>query len=176
MKLKSTVPLLILSLLAVGATAQIKGSPTQLFVCGASRDGTPTTLAQVPRGNIPIIRWVSEYFTPSGYDPKTRCDQVSSRLQSYQQQGIANYITTGIQDGLDVICVSSVLGGPCTGLLFTLKPGESASRVIQDLFDVGQYGLNPLLQGSDSDQIYIDLRQLLERSPTEPSSASFPEL
>jgi len=167
MKLKSTITVLMLSLLAVGATAQIKTPQTQTFSCGLSRDGTPTTLAMVPRGNIPIIRWVSEYFTPFGYDPQTRCKQVSNRLQVYQEQGIANFITTGIQDGLDVICVSSVLGGPCTGLLFTLRPGDSASQVIQDLFDVGQYGLNPLLQGSNTDQIYIDLNQLIERSPEE---------
>ncbi|MDJ1179682.1 COP23 domain-containing protein [Roseofilum sp. BLCC_M91] len=167
MKLKSTVTALMLSLLAVGATAQIKTNKTQTFACGASRNGIPTTLALVPRGNIPIIRWVSEYFTPFGYDPQTRCEQVSNRLQTYQEQGIANFITTGIQDGLDVICVSSVLGGPCTGLLFTLQPGESASRVIQDLFDVGQYGLNPLLQGSNTDQVYIDLNQLLQEAPTD---------
>ncbi|MBP0028436.1 COP23 domain-containing protein [Roseofilum reptotaenium CS-1145] len=172
MKLKSTVTALILSLLAVGATAQIKSNQTQTFACGASRDGIPTTLALVPRGNIPIIRWVSEYFTPFGYDPQTRCEQVSNRLQTYQEQGIANFITTGIQDGLDVICVSSVLGGPCTGLLFTLQPGESASRVIQDLFDVGQYGLNPLLQGSNTDQIYIDLNQLMDQATVENDSVN----
>ena len=167
MKLKSIVSALVLSLLAVGATAQIKSENDQTFACGVSRDGIPTTVAQVPRGNVPIIRWVSEYFTPLGYDPHTRCRQVSSRLQRYQDQGIANFITTGIQDGLDVICVSSVLGGPCTGLLFTLKPGESASRVIQELFDVGQYGLNPLLQDSQSDRVYIDLGQLVKAGDTE---------
>ncbi|MEC4988653.1 MAG: COP23 domain-containing protein [Oscillatoria sp. PMC 1068.18] len=137
------------------------------FFCGASRDGIPTTLASTSQGDTAVIRWVSDYFSSSGYDPEKRCNQVSERFQTYYQLGILNYITTGIIERQEVICVSSIYGGPCDGVLFTLEPGESASRVIQGLFDIGKFGLNPLKQSSGEDQIYIDFHKFLETAPRE---------
>ena len=172
MKIKSLFIFLTASTLTFSLTACSQNQSTQspTFFCGSSNEGVPTTFAKTQRGKISMIRWVSDYFKESGYNPQRRCDQVSSRFQAYQKQGILNYITTGINKRQEVICVSDENGGPCSGLLFTLKPDESASRVIQTLFDIGRYGLNPLQQNSDSmnsNQVYIDLKTFLETAPIE---------
>ena len=170
MKIKSLLRVFTVSVLALSATACSQKQPTDTttFFCGSSKDGVPTTFVQTTRGKISMIRWVSSYFTPSGYEPQRRCDQVSSRFQAYQNQGILNFITTGLEQRQEVICVSNDNGGPCSGLLFTLKPGESASRVIQGLFDIGRYGLNPIQQSSDSsERVYIDIKTFLETAPIE---------
>jgi hypothetical protein len=48
---------------------------------------------------------------------------------------------------MPVVCVSSTNGGECTGLLFTLKPGQNASRTLQQLFDIRQGAAGPLYAG-----------------------------
>jgi hypothetical protein len=93
--------------------------------------GVPATVANTPAGQKTVIRWVSGYFSGSGYTPMTRCVEVSQRFQAYMNQGVLNYITTGYMNSLPVVCVTSSDGGGCQGLLFTLKSGENASRVLQ---------------------------------------------
>jgi len=39
------------------------------FYCGKDYHGRPTTFVSTPGGVLPIVRWVSDYFSPSGYDP-----------------------------------------------------------------------------------------------------------
>ena len=131
------------------------------------RSGVPTTLAQTPRGKIPVIRWVSNYFSDSGFDPQKRCEDVTTKFQNYSNQGILSYITTGIENRQEVICVSGKEGGSCNGTLFTLKPQESASRVIQQLFDVAYRGAGPLEESSASPKIYVDVKKLLANAPVE---------
>ncbi|MBZ8179914.1 MAG: COP23 domain-containing protein [Oscillatoria sp. PMC 1051.18] len=168
MKLRSAIAFLTLTALELSVTGcQTEPTRNIAFFCGASSDGVPTTLASTSQGKTAVIRWVSEYFSSSGYHPQKRCNQVSQRFQKYYQLGILNYITTGIIERQEVICVSSAYGGPCDGVLFTLQPGESASRVIQGLFDIGKFGLNPLKQSSGESQIYIDFHKFLETAPKE---------
>ena len=137
------------------------------FSCGTSQDGTPTTFAQAPRGKIPVIRWVSTYFSQSGFDPQKRCEEVSQRFQDYSNKGVLSFITTGIENNQEVICVSRKEGGACSGTLFTLKQGQSASRTIQQLFDVAYRGSAPLEESSSSAKIYVNLKKLLDTAPVE---------
>lgn len=130
------------------------------FFCGQSSHRTPTTFVSTPTGNIPLIRWVSHYFAGSGYDPQTRCEEVSQRFNQFYRQGQLNYITTGIVNQLPVVCISSEIGGPCTGVLLTLKPREDAARVVQQLFDVRAGASGPLFESAT--QPYIDLKQLIQ--------------
>jgi len=92
-------------------------------------------------------------------DPGTRCQEVSNRFDLFYRQGRLNYVTTGIVNRLPVVCVAGEMGGPCTGVLFTLKPNEDASRVIQQLFDV-RAGASGSLYESESRQ-YIDMNQYI---------------
>lgn len=129
-----------------------------IFFCGDGQ-GIPTTFVENPRGQLPIIRWVSHYFTGSGYDPYTRCQEVSGRFQRYSDEGRLNYITTGMMNGQPVVCVSGYAGGPCQGLLFTLKPGEDSSRVVQQLFDIPARASGPLYESGS--RFYLDMKQYL---------------
>ncbi|NEP57848.1 MAG: hypothetical protein F6K31_12625 [Symploca sp. SIO2G7] len=160
----------------VTVTSQPSQAQNTQFYCGVST-GVPTTIASTPRGNVPVIRWVSNYFSGSGYNPQSRCQEVSSRFQTYYNNGTLSYITTGIMNGLPVICVSSTNGGPCSGLLFTLKKGQNASRTLQQLFDVRTAAAGPLYESSTggSNKIYIDVENYLNQAAVESNSTPTPE-
>lgn len=126
------------------------------FFCGRGSHGVPTTFVNTPTGNTPLVRWVSHHFAHSGYTPEARCQEVSQRFNLFYQRGTLNYITTGIVNNQPVVCVASDIGGPCTGVLFTLKPKEDATQVVQQLFDVRAGAAGPLHESGS--RIYIDMR------------------
>lgn len=125
--------------------------------------GLPTTVARnvVTGASLPVVKWYSEYFVSSGYDPMTRCQQVSARFQNARNSGALNYITAGIVNGLPVVCATNA-GSSCnsSNLLFTLKPGSDAASTLQRLFDVRDLGAGPLFESSDG-STYIDVNKLL---------------
>ncbi|MBE9118069.1 hypothetical protein IQ249_19415 [Lusitaniella coriacea LEGE 07157] len=129
-----------------------------IFSC-ESHGGMPTTLVQTPGGKFPIIHWVSDYFSGSGYNPYTRCREVTGRFQRYSDNGTLSYITTGIMNNQPVVCVSGYAGGPCQGLLFTLKRGQDASRVVQQLFDLPSRATGPLYESGS--RFYLNMDQYL---------------
>ena len=177
MKLKLVTQLLLGAAIALSGTIVIsqpsnacpEGQPCgsdahgfddhNMFFCEQSR-GVPTTAVRTPGGVMPVIRWVSHYFLPSGYDPQARCQDVSSRFQTYYNNGKLDYITTGIVNRQPVVCVTDSTGGPCQGILFTLKPGQSASKAIQQLFDIRAGASGPLYESSD--RVYLDMKQYLQ--------------
>jgi len=122
--------------------------------------GLPTTIARRGDRYIPVVRWYSQYFAASGYDPMTRCQQVSGRFQSARDSGRLNYITAGIVNGLPVVCATTA-GGRCdsSNVLFTLKPGQNAADRLQRLFDVRDLGAGPLYESGG--RPYIDVSKLL---------------
>jgi Circadian oscillating protein COP23 len=129
------------------------------FFCGSDGYDTPTTYVRSGGQSLPLIHWVSHYFSGSGYDPLTRCEQVSERFNRFYQDGRLNFITTGFVNRQPVVCVSGHIGGPCTDVLFTLKPGEDASQAIQQLFDVRIGESGPLYESGS--RLYIDLNERL---------------
>ncbi|WP_421654920.1 COP23 domain-containing protein [Leptothermofonsia sp. ETS-13] len=126
--------------------------------------GRPTTFIATPTGIYPLINWVSHYFSRSSFDPEVRCQEVSNRFDRYYREGRLNYITTGIINRQPVVCVATEIGGPCTGLLFTLKPNENASQVIQQLFNV-RASIPGSLYVSESRQ-YLDVRHYIQAAKT----------
>jgi hypothetical protein len=134
----------------------IQLSNRDYFFCGQSSQGTPTTFVNTLNGNVPLIRWVSHYFNESGYNPRVRCQEVSQRFNRFYNQGILNFVTTGIVNNQPVVCVATEIGGPCRGILFTLKSGQSASRTIQQLFDVRAGASGPLFESASRE--YIDMK------------------
>ncbi|MEB3232719.1 MAG: COP23 domain-containing protein [Leptolyngbyaceae bacterium] len=134
------------------------------FFCGS--DGSnPVTYATTARGNVPIVRWRTQYFSGAGYTPQQRCSEVSGRFQTYYNNGTLNYITTGIMNGQPVVCTSSTNGGGCDGLIFTLRPTDNASQVVQQLFDIRAGAAGPINQSAD--RPYVDVEQLLNERPVE---------
>jgi len=134
----------------------IQLSNRDYFFCGQSSQGSPTTFVNTPTGNVPLIRWVSHTFNHAGYNPTVRCQEVSQRFNRFYNQGILNFVTTGIVNNQPVVCVASEMGGPCQGVLFTLKPGQNAPRTIQQLFDVRVGASGPLFESGSRE--YIDMK------------------
>ena len=155
-----------LTLTTVAAFQSPSKADNTTFHCGVwvtgPNAGVPVTFAQTPIGAIPIINWVSHQFSDSGYTPERRCQEVSGRFQSAYNQGTLNYITTGYKNGQPVVCTSSNNGGPCSMVLFTLKPGSDASRTVQQLFDIRNLAAGPLNESEG--KVYLDMNAFLEGS------------
>jgi len=112
------------------------------FSCG--QDGsTPSTIAKIKDQNeVVVILWSSTVFAEAGYDPQTRCKQVSERFEKYQKAKALIYVTAGKINGQPVLCVTSKEEGVCGegipvdtegGLLYTLKPGSDAKAILEEL-------------------------------------------
>ncbi|MEB3882045.1 COP23 domain-containing protein [Lyngbya sp. CCY1209] len=151
-------------------------SPTQ-FICDRGTDNLFTTYAVTPRGRVPVVKWYSDYFSDSGYTPEQRCRAVSARFQNFYRLGWLNYITHGIVNRQNVICVANDRGMPCGGdrVLFTLKPGSDPADTVQRLFDVRTGASSPLFESEDDTGVYIDFRQFLDTTPVETGTAPAPE-
>ncbi|MDY7004491.1 MAG: COP23 domain-containing protein [Cyanobacteriota bacterium] len=131
------------------------------FYCDRGKNGIPTTFVKTPQGTYPVIRWVSNYFLSAGYSPLTRCRQVSDKFQFFYDDGRLDYITTGIVNRQPVVCVSGRKGGPCQGVLFTLKPQQSASETVQQLFDIRVGAATGPLYESGS-RFYLNFNDYIE--------------
>ncbi len=143
------------------------------FSCGTSQ-GAPATVVQTARGKITVIRWVSNVFGEN-YAPDYRCRVVSAKFQQFHQDGKLNYLTTGISNGQPVVCVANAKGEPCSGVLFTLKPGSDPLNTLTRLMNVRvQAGpaLNESTAGSSEvgNEQYIDVANFLSTAPTDNSS------
>jgi Circadian oscillating protein COP23 len=139
------------------------------FTCGVSK-GVPATVARTSRGNVPIIRWVSNAFADSGYSAEYRCSVVSAKFQEYYSAGTLNYLTTGTANNQPVVCVAATKGGPCSGVLFTLRPGSDPWTTLTRLMNVRvQAGppLNESASASSTDSQFVDMGDFLATAPTE---------
>lgn len=158
------------SVLSMMPPAQASGPK---FSCSTSK-GAPATVAHTSRGKIPIIRWVSSTFAEAGYTADYRCKVVSEKFQEYYKAGTLNYLTTGTANRQPVICVASTKGGPCSGVLFTLKPGSNPWLTLTRLMNVRVQAGPPLNESSAGVSIdesqYIDVNDYLATAPVENSA------
>ncbi|MEZ2233348.1 COP23 domain-containing protein [Microcoleus sp.] len=131
------------------------------FWCSTS-NSQPVTVYQNPQGAIePWIEWTSDYFSGSGYDPETRCQLVSQRLETYRRNQQLKYITVGVMNGQNVICTANQMNGICQNLIYTLKPGQDPIGSLYNLlaWRQGQVGMPSLDEASIIP--YIDVRKKL---------------
>jgi hypothetical protein len=134
---------------------------TSGFTCDAS-SGSPATVYQNRQGAREVwINWVSGHFTESGYDPITRCREVSGRLETYRQNKQLKFVTVGYMNGQRVICTASQVNGRCEGLIYTLKPSQDAVRTLYQFMGLreGQAGAPSLSESGEMP--YIDVRPRL---------------
>ena len=156
------------------AVSPVAAQPSDAkFSCGTSQ-GAPATVVQTARGKITVIRWLSGVFGEN-YAPEYRCRVVSAKFQQFHQDGKLNYLTTGISNGQPVVCVANAKGGPCSGVLFTLKPGSDPLNTLTRLMNVRvQAGpaLNESTAGSSEvgNEQYINVANFLSSAPTDESS------
>lgn len=139
------------------------------FICGMSNNA-PVTIAQTQRGDVTVIRWMSGFFSNAGFTPQRRCIEVSSRFQTYYNDGTLKYLTTGRINNQPVICTAKRLGSSCTDVLFTLEPNDNPNQVLRELMNIRSGATStPLSRGGASQkQTYINLDAYLNQAPVEP--------
>jgi hypothetical protein len=103
------------------------------FFCDKDKTGIPTTFVETSKDTQPVIRWKSEIFTGSGYDPQTRCQQVSPKFQQASDNGGLRYLISEKQNNLPVICISDKENGACNLMLFTVTPPDTVKSVLLKL-------------------------------------------
>jgi V8-like Glu-specific endopeptidase len=138
------------------------------FVCDTST-GEPVTVYQNPQGfREPWIRWNSNFFSSSGYDPLTRCQQVTQRLENYKRNRQLNYVTVGVVNNQKVICTSSRVNGPCEGLIYTLRHDQDPAPALSSFFVwlANQKARPSLFESSTA--IYINVGERLGLDISEP--------
>jgi Circadian oscillating protein COP23 len=174
---------LVMGTALMGAIAPAHAGDTKndaKFLCGTSK-GAPATVALTSRGYVPVVRWSSNFFGRSGFTPQTRCKIVSAKFQQYYQNGTLNYLTTSTQNRQPVICVAASKGGPCSGVLFTLKPTSNPMATLRLLMNVrtqagGAVVLNESTGGSlpsaPDDERYLDMQEFLQTAAVESRPAS----
>ena len=147
---------------------------TATFLCQKDSSGVPTTMVRNSSGTFPVIRWVSDYFSGSGYTPQRRCEEVTARFNEYYQLGKLNFLTTGLRNGQNIVCVADRNQGPCynqgstQGLLFTLKETSNPGVTLQQLIQVRNRAAGPLNESTS--RVYIDMREYLQEAPATTSS------
>ncbi len=107
------------------------------FRC-VTKNGVPTTFVHTQNGKtLPMIRWVSQYFSGKGLTPQQRCQQVSYRFQRSYDNGTLRYIKAGILNKQPVVCAVTEKNAACTNttLLFTLQPGSNPDATLRQIMD-----------------------------------------
>ena len=173
MKVRSfaqTFAALVLALSATVTITQPSSAQTTRFFCGTSK-GIPVTVARTSRGDVPVIRWISTYFSATNYTPVRRCKEVSNKFQVYYDNGTLDYLTTGRINRQPVLCVASSFGSGCSEVLITLEPKDNPNGVLQELLDVRiRAAQRPVTRGKpqvSQAPVYIDLNEYLNTAPVE---------
>ncbi len=172
MNLKKLAPILLV-IATVGCSptsanpSNNSTSPTSAvrtsFFCANDLKGIPTTYGRTQRGRVSVIKWVSQYFNNAGYDPQKRCEEVSSQFQKLYNEGKLNYLSAAPKNNQSIICGLSSIGSECEQL-FTLKPGEDAGRILQQLRDIATGKASSPIFGAGA----VDMNQFLRNAPVEP--------
>ena len=141
------------------------------FRCDTSGN-LPTTLYQSSQGVAePWIKWQSDHFSGSGWSPEARCQEVSSRLETYRRNKKLKYVTLGTVNNQSVICVASQEGGKCEGIIYTLKPEQDGLKTLNNLFAwrKGEQGLESNYE-SVTTIPYIDVGSRLDETTAQPTT------
>ncbi len=157
--------------LPISAQTESSRSDEVSFICGqifdpASEDYIPATLAWIPqrKTHIQIVGWKSEYF---GISNQKRCDIVTEKFAEAYQQGRLNFLTTGQNNGLPIICAIDSEEGACNGnsQLFTLKPHNDPNLVLGKLIDILEGDASTVLyQSSESDRTVVSVTELFNKA------------
>lgn len=164
-----------ISSLSKQVTAQTPNNAQVQWICNQSYDAQtneylPTTFAWTDRGKIAIIRWATQDFTTAGYDPQTRCDEVSPRFQQAYENKTLGLITNGWMNNQRVICTANEPGGTCVDLLVTLRPEDDSLAIVNHLKEIfNGRNVGPLKHSGGEPQVYfqMDLDYFLDTAPVE---------
>ena len=163
--LKSQLSIIAIATATTASLGMLNSAEAQTekgFKCDVD-SGVPTTIYHNAQGQKePWIKWVSNYFSDSEWTPFSRCQAVSERLEEYRQEGKLKYVTLGMENEQQVICVASYDNGPCEGTIYTLKPEQDGIATLNNLFAWGS-GQQNLESNYESAEIpYINVENKLD--------------
>ncbi|MGL5195490.1 MAG: COP23 domain-containing protein [Chroococcales cyanobacterium] len=108
---------------------------TTSFFCGTV-EGIPATIARTPNGEMPMVIWDENAIKDPEINAQQQCEEVSTRFQTYYDNGTLNYITSGVMNGQLVACVAPGENAPCSGMLFPLSGGSNPRGMLQRMFRI----------------------------------------
>ena len=141
------------------------------FYCGSisapkTGETIPATLAYVPqrKASVSIIGWKTHI---PEWDAQRRCETVSPQFQTFYEDGRLNYLTTGFNNGYDVICAALEKGQPCKpeDQLFQVKASENPKVVLRDLTGIIEGTVSEPIYQSSGSRIYVSMEELLDAAP-----------
>lgn len=152
-------------LTAIVPSGLVQAQTQRGFKCDTSSNIPTTVYHNAQGGQEPWIKWVSDHFAGSEWNPLFRCKTVSQRLEEYRRNGQLKYVTLGMQNNQQVICVASYDNGPCEGIVYTLRPGQDGVAALNNLFawGSGQQNLEPSYESSTAIP-YINVQERLNEN------------
>ena len=147
-------------------TSAQNSSSTNQYRC-EEINGKPTTVLYTPQKRIAIIVWRSRHFGAQ-WNPRARCEAVSKRFQDHHNQKNLRYITTGMMNGYNIICVADRDLETCKpdGILITLENEDNPRQVAEELFSIERReGNRPLARGGESEEFLLDFEKFIRESP-----------
>jgi Circadian oscillating protein COP23 len=146
-----------------------QAQPSRKFQCELI-GRVPTTVVKTVRGQIPMIHWVKS-FTGRYTNVDRRCQEVSSRLDRFNQDGKLKFIRTGNVNSYPVLCVDSGISGntcPQQNVLVTLPKGTDSADVLQKMLDLRARASGQIIQLSGEQLVryrnsdaYVNVDRLL---------------
>ena len=140
------------------------------FYCGEhqlSGETIPATMAYVPqrKASVSIIAWKSNHIP--AWDAQTRCETVSPKFQTFYEDSRLNYLTTGVNNGYDIICATVEVGQPCTGeeQLFQVKANDDPKAVLIGLTGIIEGESSKIILQSSGQRSYVSMEKLLDTAP-----------
>jgi Circadian oscillating protein COP23 len=146
-----------------GAVGARPSDDSVTYICEKDeKRGFWTTYAVSGRGGpIPIIEWDTKAFVESGYDPKTRCDLVTGRLQKFEDMDILDTLKVAYFNNHPVMFVvenQGIAEVTSDTILMTFVPGMTIDQVeqkISQLFSMDNHVSGPL-RNSAMEAFYYD--------------------
>ncbi len=78
--------------------------------------------------------WAIPSELGGGWTPQKRCDAITSRFESYRQDGLLE-LTTSVENGYDTICVTTQLDPTDCRIVLTVPPGQDPQLTRDLIFD-----------------------------------------
>lgn len=141
------------------------------FYCGefideTSGEAVPATMAYVPqrKASVSVIGWKTHI---PAWDAQTRCEAVSPQFQTFYEDGRLNYLTTGVNNGYNIICAAVEEGRACKpeDQLFQVKASSDPEAVLKDLTGIIEGTASKPIYQSSGDKIYVSIEELLNAAP-----------
>ena len=153
------------TIISLGSINSTQAQSEKGFRCDVSTSIPTTMYHNAQGGKEPWIKWISGHFSGSNWTPLSRCQVVSKRLEEYRIKGKLKYVTLGMENQQQIICVASRDNGPCEGIVYTLKPGQDGVAALNNLFAWGS-GQQNLDSNYESSSIipYINVGEKLQQA------------